>query len=116
MHKFKELKVWQKAMDLTEKLYKETEGLPDTEKFGLLVQTRKCAVSIPSNIAEGAGRNTKGEFINFLGIASGSASELQTQIELCRRFNYVDFDTAKQLDDTIEEVQKMIYNLIKSLR
>lgn len=116
MHKFKELKVWQKSMNLAEEIYASTRSLPETERYALLVQIRKCAVSVPSNIAEGAGRNTKGEFINFLGIASGSAYELQTQLELLKRFEYIDAVTFDRLDVAAEEVQKMIYSLIKSLR
>ena len=113
MHKFKELKVWQKSMNLAEEIYASTRSLPETERYALLVQIRKCAVSVPSNIA---GRNTKGEFINFLGIASGSAYELQTQIELLKRFEYIDAVTFDRLDVAAEEEQKMIYSLIKSLR
>ncbi|MCA5005056.1 four helix bundle protein [Sphingobacterium bovistauri] len=80
MHKFRDLVVWQKAMDLANSVYMSTENLPVAEKFGLLSQIRRSAVSICSNIAEGAGRNTKGEFIQFLGIANGSAYELETQL------------------------------------
>ncbi|SFS61557.1 four helix bundle protein [Sphingobacterium wenxiniae] len=116
MHKFKELKVWQKAMDLTEEIYACTSNLPDIERFTLLVQVRRCAVSVPSNIAEGAGRNSKGEFIQFLGIANGSVYELQTQIELLKRLKYIDIVTYDRLDVASEEIQKMIYKLIQSLK
>lgn len=73
MHRFEELKIWQKAMDITEGVYKMSSSFPKEEKYGLTSQIRRCAVSIPSNIAEGAGRNTKGEFKQFLGIANGSS-------------------------------------------
>src|SRR5690606_11377445 len=116
MHKFKELKVWQKAMDLTEEIYACTSNLPDIGRFTLLVQVRRCAVSVPSNIAEGAGRNSKGEFIQFLGIANGSVYELQTQIELLKRLKYIDIVTYDRLDVASEEIQKMIYKLIQSLK
>lgn len=116
MHKFRELVVWQKAMDLATSIYANTENLPSVEKFGLFSQIRRCAVSICSNIAEGAGRNTNGEFIQFLGIANGSAYELETQIELLNRLNYIDDSIKIKLCDEVEAVQKMLYNLIKSMK
>ena len=72
MHNFQELKIWQKSMDITEQTYRLSAEFPKEEKYGLTSQIRRSAVSIPSNIAEGAGRNTDGEFKNFLVIASGS--------------------------------------------
>ena len=116
MHKFRELVVWQKAMDLATLVYLSTENLPITEKFGLLSQIRRCAVSICSNIAEGAGRNTKGEFVQFLGIANGSAYELETQLELLNRLKYIDDSIKNKLCDEVEAVQKMLYNLMKSMK
>ena len=80
MNNFKELKIWIKAMNVVTDVYKATLNFPGDEKFGLTSQIRRCAVSIPSNIAEGAGRNTNGEFRQFLGIANGSCYELQTQL------------------------------------
>ena len=77
-------------MDIAEKIYSTTETFPSVEKFGLISQMRKCAISVPSNIAEGAGRNTKKEFVNFLHIAQGSLSELDTQLELSLRLEYLD--------------------------
>jgi len=116
MHKFQELKVWQKAMDMTVSIYSCTENLPNTEKFGLISQIRRSAISICSNIAEGAGRNTKGEFIQFLGIANGSAYELQTQIELAYRLTFLNKEIKDGLVAEIEEIEKMLYNLIRSLK
>lgn len=116
MHRFQELKVWQKAMDLAVDVYTSTENLPSTEKFGLLVQVRRCSVSICSNIAEGAGRNSVGEFIQFLGVANGSAYELQTQIELLSRLGYIEESTKADLIELVSEIQKMLFNLIKSLK
>jgi four helix bundle protein len=81
----KNLKAWQLAMDIAEKIYSTTESFPSDEKFGLVSQMRRSAISIPSNIAEGAGRHTKKEFMNFLHIAQGSLSELDTQLELSLR-------------------------------
>lgn len=116
MHKFKELVVWQKAMDFTVRIYNITDNLPPTEKFGLISQIRRSSVSICSNIAEGAGRNTKGEFVQFLGIASGSAYETQTQLELLFRLNFINYEDCSPLIDKVEEIQKMLYNLMKSLK
>ncbi|MCS6796221.1 MAG: four helix bundle protein, partial [Raineya sp.] len=79
MHNYRELKVWQKAVDLVTKVYQITYQFPSEEKFGLVSQIRRCAISIPSNIAEGAGRNTTKDFANFLSIANGACSELSTQ-------------------------------------
>lgn len=116
MHQFRELVVWQKAMDLTTQVYQYTENLPSTEKFGLISQLRRSAVSICSNIAEGAGRNSKGEFIQFLGIANGSAYELETQLELLNRLKYLEDNVRANLFGEIEIVQKMLFNLMKSLK
>lgn len=90
MHNIKELKVWNKAIDLTS-------------------QIRRSAVSVPSDISEGAGRNTKGEFKQFLGIASGSARELQTQLIISSRLDLIDQKVVEPLLNEIEEIQKMNY-------
>lgn len=89
MHNIKELKIWNKAMELAVKIYEASGQFPADERFGLTSQTRRCAVSIPSNISEGAGRNTKGEFMQFLGIANGSSYELQTQIIIAERLGFI---------------------------
>ena len=78
MHNFRELKIWKRSMDFAENLYTISLDFPVNEKFGLTAQIRSCAVSIPSNIAEGAGRNSNGEFRQFFGIDNGSSYELQT--------------------------------------
>ncbi|WP_273004886.1 four helix bundle protein [Leeuwenhoekiella blandensis] len=114
MHNFQELKIWQKSMDITEQTYRLSAEFPKEEKYGLTSQIRRSAVSIPSNIAEGAGRNTDGEFKNFLGIASGSSNELYTQLILAQRLGLISED--EQLSNILkelEEVQKMNYTLIK---
>lgn len=80
MHKLKDLKIWNKAIDITETVYAITALFPKEETYNLTAQIRRSSVSIASNIAEGAGRNTAGEFAQFLGIATGSAYELQTQL------------------------------------
>ncbi|MGZ3862050.1 MAG: four helix bundle protein [Bacteroidia bacterium] len=115
MHRVKELKIWNKALDLTVEIYKATEHFPKEEKFGLTSQIRRSAVSIPSNISEGAGRNTKGEFRQFLGIANGSAFELETQLILSNKLNLIDDKKIKPLLSELEEIQKMNYKLQQTL-
>lgn len=116
MHQFEELKVWQKAMEITERVYILTSSFPEEEKYGLTSQIKRSAVSIPSNIAEGAGRNTNGEFKNFLGIANGSSNELFSQLMLSYRLNLVDFTKVDPILKDVREIQKMNYALIKSLK
>ena len=113
MHNFQELKIWQKAMDITEKSYLISSEFPSGEKFGLTSQLRRSAVSIASNIAEGAGRNTNGEFKNFLGIANGSSNELYTQLLLSQRLELVSEEKIKTLLKEIIDVQKMTSSLIQ---
>jgi four helix bundle protein len=113
MNNYRELKVWQKSMDLVEKVYAITSTFPSEEKFGLISQIQKCAVSIPSNIAEGAGRNSNKEFRNFLGIANGSANDLNTQLLLSIRIGYTKKDDLEEIYKLITEIQKMNFTLIK---
>jgi len=115
MHNYKELKVWEKAVNLVVDVYKTTAGLPPDERFGLTSQIRRCSVSIGSNIAEGAGRNTKGEFNQFLGIAYGSICELETQLIIAEKLNFIKKNELEKVGIEIIEIQKMIYNLKKSL-
>lgn len=100
-------------MDITEKTYRISAEFPVEEKYGLTSQIRKSAVSIPSNIAEGAGRNTDGEFKNFLGIANGSSNELFTQLILSYRLELVSEITVNPLLTELIEIQKMNYALIQ---
>lgn len=110
----KRLKAWQLAMDIAVDLYKVSEGFPSDERFGLISQIRRSAVSVPSNIAEGAARSGNREFINFLHIAKGSLSELDTQLELAERLKFIDQATWKALDGKLIEEDKMLSGLIKS--
>ena len=112
MHNFQELKIWQKSMDITEQTYRLSAEFPKEEKYGLTSQIRRSAVSIPSNIAEGAGRNTDGEFKNFLVIASGSSNELFTQLILSHRLELVSENKVKPILNELIEIQKMNYALI----
>ncbi|TZF81042.1 four helix bundle protein [Pedobacter sp. BS3] len=115
MHNIKELKVWSKAIDLAIRIYEISAQFPSDERFGLTSQVRRCAVSISSNISEGAGRNTKGEFIQFLGIANGSSYELQTQIVIAEKLGFIDSNLSSEILKIIDELQKMNYKLQKSL-
>jgi len=102
-------------MKITENCYKITEDFPKEEKFGLIAQLRRSSISIPSNIAEGAGRNTNGEFKQFLGIANGSSFELITQLLISKRLNIMTEENVKPIVSDIIEVTKMNYALQKSL-
>ncbi len=116
MHQFKELKVWQKSMDLVVDIYTITTNFPTDEKFGLISQLRRCAVSIPSNIAEGAGRDSDKEFLYFLSIALGSSFELETQLILSQRLNLLTKQNLENLLSLNNYVQNMIVKLRLSLK
>lgn len=111
---YKELIVWQKSMLLAKHVYRLTEELPKIERYGLVSQMRRSAVSIPSNIAEGWKRKGLGEYLYFLSVADGSAAELETQILLVRDI-YPRFDAAS-VSSGLEEVQKMLITMIKKLK
>jgi four helix bundle protein len=102
-------------MDLVIEIYRTTENFPSQEIYGLTNQIRRAAISIPSNIAEGAARQTKKEFTNYLHMAQGSLSELDTQMELAKRLGYVDDESRKSLDQKMERIDKMITGLIRHL-
>lgn len=101
MHNFEKLKIWQKAMDIAVAVYEISALLPIDERFNLIHQIKKCAVSIPSNIAEGLGRNHNKEFIQFLGIANGSAFELITQLILAKRLNLIDATITQPINKSV---------------
>lgn len=110
----KNLKAWQIGMEIVEDAYRLTSSFPNDELYGLISQIRRCAVSIPSNIAEGAARQSIKEFINFLYISLGSVSELDTQLELSRRFKYINQNSWHELDQKLQEADRVIIGLIKS--
>ncbi len=111
----KDLLVWQRSMDLVESIYIITAKLPTNEQFGLISQMRRAAVSIPSNIAEGYGRQATGEYRHHLSFSRGSLLELETQLLLCRRLNYLQKDEADSVLDEIAEIGKMLGSLISKL-
>ena len=108
-----DLDVWKKSIQFVKKIYKITSKFPDAEKYGLTNQMRRCAVSIPSNIAEGAGRNSKKEFKQFLYISLGSISELETQLIISTELSYL---KGKSLLEELNEIRKMLFGLIKSIK
>jgi four helix bundle protein len=113
---YNDLIAWQKAIELVRDVYKATQGFPKEEMYGLTSQIRRSAVSIPSNIAEGQARNTKGEFIQFLGIARGSIAELDTQVIISSQLGYLSNETTNDLKDKIAIVNKLNNGLIRSLK
>ncbi|MDA9555579.1 four helix bundle protein [Pelobium sp.] len=115
MNNLKELKIWNKAIDLTVSVYKATSTFPLDERFGLISQARRAVVSIPSNIAEGAGRNSLKEFNNFLGIANGSSFELQTQLIVASKLEMLSEELLSPILNEIDELQKMIYGFQQML-
>lgn len=115
LRNYKELKVWQKSYQLCLKIYRITAGFPKDEKFGLTSQIRRSVVSIPSNIAEGYGRKTRADYIRSLYIVYGSSCELETQMMLSGDLDYIDRDKLKIIMDEINEVERMLKALIKSL-
>lgn len=112
----KKLKVWQLAMDIVTDVYRLTEAFPSEEKFGMTSQMRRCAVSIPSNIAEGAARNTHKEFVNFLHIAQGSLAELDTQLEIALRLEFINQESWSIINTKLIEEDKMLSGLIHSIK
>jgi four helix bundle protein len=115
MHNFKELNVWKDAMKIAKDIFSLTKKFPSEEKFGLTSQMNRCAVSCPSNIAEGAGRNSNKEFQQYLSIALGSSYELETQLILSHSFNYLDEAIFNELLTNINRNQKMIVKFRESL-
>ncbi len=113
---YRDLEVWRKAMDLVERCYRLTEKFPRSEEYGLRAQMRRAAVSIPSNIAEGQGRSTTGEYVHHLAIAHGSLMELETQMQIAGRLGFLaDADVGGLLESTAE-IGRMLNALATRLR
>jgi four helix bundle protein len=113
---FRDLVVWQKAMQLTVDVYELTRNFPREETYGLSSQMRRAAVSLPSNIAEGHGRLNRSEYRQFLGIARASNFELQTQLELTRRLSYGDSARLQVCEKQSHEVGKLLYAILESIK
>ena len=112
MGTFKDLKAWQRSMDLAEAIYEVTASFPKEERFTLVDQMRRSAISVISNIAEGYGRGTDKDLTHFLYVARGSANELSAQIELSKRLSYISDDSFVNMDALCMEVNKMLSSLI----
>lgn len=114
-HNFKNLKVWQKSVDLAVKVYQVTNEFPNEEKFGMTSQMRRSSVSIPSNIAEGTARNTSKGVLNSLDISLGESFELETQAIIAHRVGLLDQKTFDELGVDLSEVQRMIHGFMQTL-
>ena len=116
MGSYKDLRVWQRAMELVTEIYRLTKQLPESERYGLINQTQRAAVAVPSNIAEGQKRRYIKEFLQFLYISYGSGAELETQLEICKRlYNEKRIDYSKA-DEVLQDVMKMLNALIRALK
>jgi four helix bundle protein len=113
---FRDLTVWQRAIELTLAAYKLTSSFPDSERFGLTNQLRRASVSVASNIAEGYGRSTKGEYILFLGHARGSNSEVETQIVIAKALGFGSKEMICTAEELCNEVGRMVTAMMKSMR
>ncbi len=116
MSYYKNLHIWIKAMELVNLIYELTKVFPKDEVFGLTNQIKKSAVSVPSNIAEGAGRNSNQQFIQFLSISNGSLLELETQLLIANNQNYISEEDLNKCLELIEDIQKMNYKLQSKLK
>jgi four helix bundle protein len=112
---YTDLIAWQKAMELTTTVYRVSANMPREEQYGLTSQMRRAAVSIPSNIAEGQGRRTDGEFLNQLSVAHGSIRELETHLLLCVRLRLLETETVQPVLDEASEVGRLVNGLAKSI-
>lgn len=113
---YKDLILWQKSISLVEEIYLLTENFPQNENYGLISQMRRAAVSIPSNIAEGYRRNSRAEYIQFLYISFGSASELETQLIICERLNKLDKFNYVKVNGLLIEIIKLLSTYIQNLK
>ena len=113
---YKDFIVWQKAIDLSVEIYRLVKLLPKAETYALSDQMRRAVISIPSNIAEGQGRNSAKEFVNFLSIARGSQKELETQLYICTKIGYVTEEEVSTALNLCEEIGKMLNSLIMKIQ
>ena len=116
MNNYKELQIWKKSMIMVKMVYELMESMPASENYGLSQQIKRSAVSIPSNIAEGASRSSDKEFMRFLHYSNGSMAELLTQLELTISLDFMQGDQSQQVSESIHELQKMTYSLIKRMK
>ena len=110
------LDVWKRSMELVEAIYQITSQFPQAEQYGLVSQMRRASISIPSNLAEGAARTGKKEFLQFINIAQGSVSELDTQVELAKDLGFLEQKNYDELMLSLRVISKQLYGLAKSIR
>jgi len=108
MRDFRKLKVWEKAHHFTLQIYRITKNFPSDERFGLTVQLRRAAASVPTNIAEGCGRDSERELARFMSIAAGSASEVEYQLLLACDLNYIQDETHRELNQEVNEIKRIL--------
>jgi four helix bundle protein len=113
---YQDLSVWQKSIALVTDIYIETKYFPGKETYGLTLQARKSAISIPSNIAEGYGRNSTNDYLRFLNISKGSLYELETQILIAFNLKYLSTEGFNKLNDTCKEIERMLSSLIRKIK
>lgn len=109
------LDVWKISIELVKEVYLITQNFPHNEMYGIISQIRRCAVSIPSNISEGAARNSNKDYIRFLNISAGSLAELDTQLIISKELNYIDIAKYKEFEEKINRISRLIQGLIKYL-
>ena len=113
---YKDLIVWQKSVDLSLQIYKITKNFPKEETYGIVSQMRRCAISIPSNIAEGSTRRGKSEYIQFLYISFASGAELETQLLIAKKLEYLPQSDFEKLNNLLQEIMKMLNSLIAKIK
>jgi four helix bundle protein len=116
MKSYKELEVWKQSVDLTTELYKLTSRFPDTERYGLTSQIRRAAVSVAANVAEGWGRGSTREYIQFLTVARGSLMELETHLIIACNLHFLNADELATVSKPVQDIEKMLNRLITLLR
>ena len=114
--RYQDLRAWQRAIELVERVYAVTSRLPQEEMFGLKSQLRRCAVSIPSNIAEGNSRESRRDYLRFLEIAKGSLFELQTQNDIAARLEFISKETYGRLSEVCLEIERMLSAMVRKLK
>ena len=113
---FRDLIIWQKSMGLVTEIYRMTKRMPKDEEYGLKAQMRRCAVSIPSNVAEGYGRKSTNDYIRFLNITMSSLYELQTQIEIALNLEYIKQEDFDKLHEAAREIERMLSSLVRKIK
>jgi four helix bundle protein len=113
---YRDLKIWQKSIEMVTVIYKLTSHFPNRELFGITSQIRRSSISIPSNIAEGYGRYSRKEYIRFLGISLGSLYEMQTQLQISLNLGYLSSENFHSLSEGSKEIERMLSGLIRKLK